>query len=348
MDPTGFAIGVVGLTSLVSTCIEAFQILRAIRAFSRDCEILFTKLDIEKELFLQWAQQVGLLKKHTIDRRLFDQRTDLLIYRVLKEIRLLLMEANGMEGRYSETGVPGRDIGYHYGSEKKRSRHHHDDEDVPEKKVSFARKFIWTVHGRDELKSLIEELSYFIEKLYQMIPSIEQRKASVKELRDVGANAATLSTLMLAGGRDDASESGDWSDLASEVAYRAEERRHGKKKRRRHGDGKGDEREGEEKRRERHYSPPFPYCHRSHGGDSDADSDERRRSRHSDRREDSRREEDSRKRRSGSEVSYQSHRSSASHDSRSGSGSGSYKSSRSTLVEMFGDMAGGGGRSGFR
>ena len=75
MNPTGFAVGVVGLAGLVSTCIDSFQTLRSIRAFAHDKELLFTKLEIEMELFDQWAQHVGILKKHHVDRRLFDQKT---------------------------------------------------------------------------------------------------------------------------------------------------------------------------------------------------------------------------------------------------------------------------------
>ena len=226
MDPTGFAVGVVGLAGLVSTCIEAFQILRSIRAFSRDTELLFVKLDIERELLVQWAQQVGLLKTHHVNRRLFDRRTDVLIYRVLEEIRLLLADAAGMQDKYGErlpaAAVRRREIGHHYA---KRRRWEDEDDAKVAKKVSFARKFIWTVHGRDELKGLIDQLGYFIGKLNQMIPSIEQRKASVKELRDAGADIGTLSTLMLAEMRTERdSDNGDWSDLASEVASEAGER----------------------------------------------------------------------------------------------------------------------------
>ena len=75
MDPTGFAVGVVGLAGLVSTCIEGVQILRSIQTFPRDGKLLFQKFDIEMELFGQWAQHVGLLNEHHVDPRLFDKKT---------------------------------------------------------------------------------------------------------------------------------------------------------------------------------------------------------------------------------------------------------------------------------
>jgi Prion-inhibition and propagation len=382
MDPTSFAVGVVGLAGLVSTCIEAFQILRDIRSFPRDTEILFTKLDIEKELFLQWARQVGLLKKHNSDRRggrdrkgtrkgmrnLFDTRTDSLIRRVLGEIRILLEEASGMEGKYtsisneSSSAHGERRVGQHY--------HHtqHNDGSSSGKKPSLRRKFIWTVHGRDELKSLIDELGYFIGKLYELIPSLEQRRASVKELREAGADVTTLSMLMLAEGsqrsRDDDSEryggvspsarsrddESDWSDLASEVASevasRAESRIARKSSQHQH---QHQHHQRHEYQRRKAQEDKRDVC----SEDDDESRSKKEHSRSRGRRQDRGRgyerdfDYDQVRRRSGSHVSAHSHGSSHSHAS---SGCGSYGSSRSTLVEMFGDMVGRNGRpsSGFR
>jgi hypothetical protein len=168
---------------------------------------------------------------------------------------------------------------------------------------------------------LIDELGYFVGKLKDMIPSIEQRKATCKELRDAGGDVATLSTLMLAEGRSeygyDSSEDG-WEGLAGELAGQASERRstHRMRKSRpeRPEDGHIDEKS---RRRLRQIG--------------NVDEEPRRRLREHD--EEARR----RRKRSPSRVSERSHRSSH-------SSSSSYKSSRSTLVEMLDDMKVGGDR----
>ena len=303
MEVTGFTIGVVGLAGLVSTCMETFKLIRSVQAFSRDTEMLFIKLDIEREIFTKWAHEVGLLKRHHVDRSLFDRSTDLLISRVLKEMRLLLGRAVGMEGKYGENhSVPG--VGYHYQDRERSSKYDDHDASDRQKKVSIGRKVVWTVHGKDELKSLIEELGYFNEKLNQMIPSVEQRQASLKEIREAGADVATWSTLMLAEARTErGSDDEDWSDLASEVVGKAGERV-SRSHRRKHSDS--------DRRRRR-----------------DSGSHERRRRRSSD-------EEDEKRRyRSESTISQSSHRS-----DRSGGSASSHGSSRSTLVQMMGDIVG--------
>ena len=317
MDPTGFAVGVVGLAGLVSTCIEAFQIIRNMQAFNRNAQTLFTKFDIEKELFISWAQHVGLLKKHTVDRKLFDKRTDKLIYQVLEEIRRLLEEGLGMEGKYSQTlsahRLERRKIGHHYDDRRSYDNH----ESGQGKKVSLGRKFMWTVHGKDELNGVINELGYFVGKLNEMIPSIEQRKASLKELKDVGANAGTLSLLMLAEGRTSSgsrysSDDGDWSDLASEVAGRAEQRRSSGRRKERGGEG----RDESPRRRERS----------THRRSHQEDEIERQQRRYREHEPERRRESRSSK---YSDVSVRSQGSTA-----------SYSSSRSTLMDMVGDLIG--------
>ena len=175
MDPTGFSVGVNGLAYLVSTCIEAFQSLCSILAFSSDTAILLTKLGIEKELFLQWAVKAGLLKKYPVKGRLFDVRTDALIYRVLQEIRKLLMEANSVPDQFQKRKHGFADLIRHRREKRRRLEDSDENDEREVKKVGLGRKFTWSVHRRDEMGHLIDELGYFIGKLDQMIPVKETR-----------------------------------------------------------------------------------------------------------------------------------------------------------------------------
>jgi Prion-inhibition and propagation len=53
----GFIFAIAGL---YSSCIEAFDQIRAARSFGRDYEILSTRFDVRKARFLQWGDGVGL------------------------------------------------------------------------------------------------------------------------------------------------------------------------------------------------------------------------------------------------------------------------------------------------
>ena len=223
MDPVSFGVGVVGLAGLVSTCIEGFHILQSMRSFNRDTEILCTKLDIEKDLLMQWAQQVGLLGRKGVDGRLFSQRTDKVISNTLKEIAILLKEGAEVQKKYgllrdewwSEDGRVLKQ------EPRRREREwiwdglHSGDDDGGRKKIGWGRKFVWTVHDKEEFRELIGELGYFIGKLYQMIPSIEQRRTALGGVRKMGANIRTLRLIEAAAEGDDDSR---LSELASNLA----------------------------------------------------------------------------------------------------------------------------------
>jgi hypothetical protein len=182
MDPVGFSVGIIGLAGLVSTCIEAFQIIRSMKAYERDTELLFTKLDIEKDLFIQWAQRCGLLKRQHVDGRLFNPKTDAVVARTVHEINILLGEAMNKQRKYAiddrwESARPG----YEYSADGA--------------KIGRRKKFLWTIHDKEDFEKIINELGYLIEKLERLIPSLEQRKAMRDDLDAIGCDPSTLHLL---------------------------------------------------------------------------------------------------------------------------------------------------------
>jgi hypothetical protein len=168
MDPVGFSIGVVGLASLVSTLIQGIQLIRSNDAFDRDTQILFRKLNIERELLIQWAHSCGLLKQHRIDGSLFGPDTDRVIYETLEEIAILLAEAAKLQGKYLPAlrEYDGRPTKY----------------DVDRRKVGLRRKFMFAIDGKSDVNYIIGELEYFVGKLPQLVPSIEHRRAMREDL----------------------------------------------------------------------------------------------------------------------------------------------------------------------
>ncbi len=194
MSSTSSAISVVALSGLVTTCIDAFRVFRSVSHPSRSTDFLFLRLGVERDIFLQWTQKVGVLMKHHVDGNLFDHRTDSLIYVVLVRIRHLLLEV-GTEGRYGWLSTVGegqeRDIKPQYrerGGRKNISAHRWDDLRRARKQVGFRSSPVWAVHRRRELRGLIDELGSLIWKLHQMVPGSEQRRPIVKEAVNEGAD----------------------------------------------------------------------------------------------------------------------------------------------------------------
>ncbi|RMD41513.1 hypothetical protein DV735_g3615, partial [Chaetothyriales sp. CBS 134920] len=90
MDLVGFAIGVVSLASIVSTCIEGFRIFKSMHGYEHDAETIMLKLETERALFIEWAYNVGLLKKHYVNVNMFSPRADKLIHDILAEFESLI------------------------------------------------------------------------------------------------------------------------------------------------------------------------------------------------------------------------------------------------------------------
>ncbi|KAF9774685.1 hypothetical protein IL306_007285 [Fusarium sp. DS 682] len=114
MEVAGFTIGAVALISLFKDCVDLFSMITAARDLGRDAAILNTKLDVEKMLFLQWSDRVGLLKQGSIDTLFSEPESRQVVSSVLGSIKQLLSEGSrlrkgyGMaEGNPEEPADPG-------------------------------------------------------------------------------------------------------------------------------------------------------------------------------------------------------------------------------------------------
>jgi hypothetical protein len=83
VDPVGFAIGVVGLAGLASTCIDAFH--RATK-LDEDHGVLQARLAVQRDRFKQWAQRAGLLGNHHTEHRSTNRNADRVAHRLLLDI----------------------------------------------------------------------------------------------------------------------------------------------------------------------------------------------------------------------------------------------------------------------
>jgi hypothetical protein len=98
-EAAGLAVGVIALAGLFNDCLDTISRISAIRSMGRDAQILNTKLDVEKTLFLQWAESVRLL--HTdCDARLLQDSNAKAIADVLISLHTLLKDSTEIQDRY--------------------------------------------------------------------------------------------------------------------------------------------------------------------------------------------------------------------------------------------------------
>jgi hypothetical protein len=197
-EAAGLAIGVLALIGTFKDCIDLFSYISAAQSLGRDYEVLDTKLDVEKTLFLQWAERVCLVNP-TYDERLDDTNTQIAVARILASIRLLLSESKDLQHRYGleqvvddeemtdvAPTISGPRMTIFMQQFEKLNLRIHDER----KNVSRMRKIRWAIQDKQKFDSLIKELSYFISRLNDVVPTtgmvmISMAKEDLEGLRSL-------------------------------------------------------------------------------------------------------------------------------------------------------------------
>lgn len=98
-ETAGLLIGVIALAGTFKDCIDLFGYITASRNLGSDYDLITTKLDVEKTLFLQWAQRVHLLDEH-YDVRLTHFDVANTISRMLLSVQQLLSDSHTLQHRH--------------------------------------------------------------------------------------------------------------------------------------------------------------------------------------------------------------------------------------------------------
>lgn len=212
-EAVGLAVGVLALVGTFKDCVDLFDYFSTSRTLGRDFELLETKLDIEKTLLLQWADRVQLLDPDFYDARLRDPSTADPVSRVLCNLRLLLCEGGTLQKRYgvksAKQSEPSKALStvsrgrmesftskiapwsekltHQQNQQASVTRHVFEQKLVygferlilrikrRQKDVTLLNKTRWVIHDKDKFDRLIQQISYYIAKLNELVPDIHDR-----------------------------------------------------------------------------------------------------------------------------------------------------------------------------
>ena len=179
-EAVGLVLGTVALLSTFKDCIDLFSTISAAKSLGVDYEIVNTKLDIEKVLFLQWVDRVRLLHHCDYDRRLDDPRINKTVSSILTSIRLLLSESTNLQSRYGMRRVETETAIVPTISGPRMNQFIQDFENLSlrihatQRGSSIKQRFFWVVRDKEKFSSLIHELSGFVSKLNAIIPAVQE------------------------------------------------------------------------------------------------------------------------------------------------------------------------------
>lgn len=187
-EAAGLAVGAIALVGAFKDCIDLFAYISAARSFARDCEILNTKLDVEKTLLLQWAERINLLRTPW-DTRLDEPANYALVERILDSVRKLLSEGGELRKRYGlvpassdnhpavEPVISGPRLQRFIKDFKQLKL----DDQINSPKLSCTKAMRWAIKDREKFDVLIKDLSYFVSRLNAVFPELGHSNASMTE-----------------------------------------------------------------------------------------------------------------------------------------------------------------------
>ena len=197
MEVAGLAVGIIALVSGFKECIDLIGYISDARNLFRDASILNCQLDIEKTLLLQWCERVGLVAT-TCDPRLNDEGLRLPVGRKIDSIKLLLNDSDGLVQWYGLQEDDRPESSSDDNPTLNRARSHQFIEDfrilslrtgLKRKGVPDTRKLRWVVKDKEKFEKLVEKVSYFVAKLYDLFPDRPQIEESImeKDLRNLNS-----------------------------------------------------------------------------------------------------------------------------------------------------------------
>ena len=232
MEPVSLAISVVSLVGVFKDCIDLFSMISAAKSLGTDFEILNAKLDVEKTLFLQWAQRVRLLQPD-YDERLDDWRTSRAVSATLCALRSLLSRTDDLQKKYGlkldrelDSTASGAlsTLGEGIGSalmgtttatvgpeitpiiSGPRMKQFSSDFDAfnqrvraTQKQSSLKKRLMWVVKSREDFTLWIQHTSDFVGKLNALIPPrqdsdnpVAQLVQDIEKIKSIGATQLVL------------------------------------------------------------------------------------------------------------------------------------------------------------
>ncbi|KAM0323537.1 hypothetical protein ACHAQA_008818 [Verticillium albo-atrum] len=201
MEVAGLVIGAVGIVGAFKDAIDLFALFTASRDFGQDYVILLTKLDIEKFILLQWAEQVGLLR-HNFDEfdepRLNKEEIQVSVARILSCIQLLLGTTSQLKERYGvkDSSSVSSDKLLNVREEaatisgpcmerfEQQFRKLKISIKSLDKNTSMLAKARWVIQDKARFGELVSELAHFTTKLREIVPPPATTLARTAELNN--------------------------------------------------------------------------------------------------------------------------------------------------------------------
>ncbi|KAH9904294.1 prion-inhibition and propagation-domain-containing protein [Xylariomycetidae sp. FL2044] len=209
-EVAGLALGVLGVASLFTSCIENFDIIVRAREFSEQFELQCTLLSLQRLRLAVWGETLGLAPPPGGPQRPYNEALDRhdirpAIVLGLNQLRLLLNKADVINGKYAlqeneacvvQTEVAVTSLGmtiFREPFEKFRDRIKKN-----QKQKSVWKVTKWSIHDQAKFESTVNNITKLIDGLESIMTPlglVQQQRARVEEEIESLSDAESLRLL---------------------------------------------------------------------------------------------------------------------------------------------------------
>jgi len=211
MEAVGLGIGIVGLASLFSTCLDCFDYIDSARSYERDSEILVGKLLIQRVRLALWGDLVGLTDDaddvfETIRQSPAQEAGVRICLNSIEKLltsaqRLVEVHATGVVG---DVYTPSHALIEQEGRVARLKKGLGISCSLQSKNtasVALKKRVTWAVRDKSRMTCVVEDVKDYVDGLHQVVPAIQPRhnrlvQRSINLVTDIEALQLVLEATM--------------------------------------------------------------------------------------------------------------------------------------------------------
>lgn len=162
MEPASFAVGIIGLAGLFSTCLEAVDKVQSYRSFATDSSALDTQFNAAKVRLEKWGSSVGFSHGKPLDKHhpaLDDEQVNRSAYEIFNLIKTICTSSDARKSRPVRVGTGDGIQGLHPSLAT-----------AGAPGESKRRKLGWSFGGKLKRTEQVELLKQLVQSLHDLVP----------------------------------------------------------------------------------------------------------------------------------------------------------------------------------
>lgn len=202
MESSGVALGIAGLASLFTTCLQLYDLISITKSHGSSFNVLLCQLEVEQVLLMKWAEAAGILDtvlsggERNYNNRLADVSARSAICSTLNSLKAIFEDSNNLTTRYGLRPAQPEDELLNSTTQKSTFRASREKllqlSRLAGGQVPFERRARWVIQDTARFELLIAEIRGFNERLRRLLPAagalqMENVRTEISQSSDIAS-----------------------------------------------------------------------------------------------------------------------------------------------------------------